>query len=433
MKKEIKWKYEIGQRIIDYNEDGNIKRDLTISDRKMTNKQIKDKRKKRGYTNQNIKLYKYKCNMCGFECNEHYSLKESAYMNEYWIGERNLFNNKSGCYCCGKGNQIVVKGINDIATTNPELIKYFVNVEDAYKYSYTSNKRVLTKCLNCGIEKKTPLSTLYIYGFSCPKCSDGISYPNKFMFNLLQQLNTSFETEKRFDWCKYKINNKESYGIYDFYIPSMKLIIEMDGGFHKRDNKMSGQTAEETQGIDSEKDRLAKENGLEVVRIDCNYGNGNRFDYIKNSILDNKLNEIFNLDTINWENVIKYSEKSLIKEVSEYWRTHNEINNENLITANLAEYFNLTSACIIKYLKCGSKLKWCSYDSKQERIKSIQKVGFKNGKKIKCIETGDVFNSSQDCENKSEELFGVKLTRSLINAVCNGTRNHHHNLHFKFI
>ena len=39
-----------------------------------------------------------------------------------FIDEFHLLNRKQGCSCCS--GKTVVKGINDIATTNPEIIKY---------------------------------------------------------------------------------------------------------------------------------------------------------------------------------------------------------------------------------------------------------------------------------------------------------------------
>ena len=34
---------------------------------------------------------------------------------------------------------------------------------------------------------------------TCRKCSDGISYPEKFLYSILEQLNIDFETQKIFD------------------------------------------------------------------------------------------------------------------------------------------------------------------------------------------------------------------------------------------
>ena len=128
-KKENNWKYKIGDRIVD------DKRDLTIIEQIYLNDN-------KGYK---VKYYKYKCNKCGFDCGEYYDSKDGEYKNEKWIIEYGLYSEKRGCSCCCGNSNIVVKGINDIATTNPELVKYFIDINDAYKYTYSSNKRVLLK------------------------------------------------------------------------------------------------------------------------------------------------------------------------------------------------------------------------------------------------------------------------------------------------
>ena len=48
----------------------------------------------------------------------------------------------------------VIQGENDIATTHPHLVKYFVNKEDVYNYTYGSGKYVKVCCPYCGTEKR---------------------------------------------------------------------------------------------------------------------------------------------------------------------------------------------------------------------------------------------------------------------------------------
>lgn len=107
------------------------------------------------------------------------------------------------CPLCS--NKIVVKGVNDIATTNPEMIEYLKSEEDAYKYTSQSNKEIDVKCPICGFEKRMPIYSLYNNGFSCDICSDGISYSNKFARELFRQLSNQYleyEYEYSPDWAK---------------------------------------------------------------------------------------------------------------------------------------------------------------------------------------------------------------------------------------
>ena len=99
-----------------------------------------------------------------------------------------------------------------------------------------SKKKVWIKCQECGNEKLIAFNNFINRGISCSKCGDGISFPNKICFNMLQQLNIDFISEYNPDWIKPKR--------YDFYfeLNNEKYILEMDGGFHTQDNTLSGQT-----------------------------------------------------------------------------------------------------------------------------------------------------------------------------------------------
>lgn len=244
-KRTKEFKIKIGQVFKDN------KRDITIIEREYR----KDKNR------WNIKWYKYKykCNKCG---------------NEDWMVESCYLNQNQGCNtCCSSPNKIVL-GINTIWDTDKWMIP-IVGEDNAKKYCSNSVKKVYIKCPVCGetSTKKYSFNNIYRNKCCCDKCRGGISFPNRFMFNLLKQLNINFETEKRFEWCTYfnKYKNKECIGVYDFYIPSKNLIIEMDGGFHYKDNEINGKSYGEIELIDLEKDRLAKLHGLKVIRIDCDY------------------------------------------------------------------------------------------------------------------------------------------------------------------
>ena len=91
---------------------------------------------------------------------------------------------------------------NCVASIRPDLIKYFKNKEDSFKYTLNSSKKVQLKCPNCGYEKATIVQNLTKRGFSCSMCGDGISYPNKFIRNMLDMLGIPFESEWSNEKCK---------------------------------------------------------------------------------------------------------------------------------------------------------------------------------------------------------------------------------------
>lgn len=297
-----------------------------------------------------------------------------------------------------------------------------IGEEFAKKYSIGSKFKLNPTCPNCGCIKNSKMSinTIYKNGVACPVCGDGISYPNKFMNNLLKQLNINFETEKRFNWCKYfnTYKNKEVVGIYDFYIPSMNLIIEMDGGFHTAYNNLCDKTKEESQYEDLNKDMLANENNLKVIRIDCDYKvTSKKFEYIKNCIINSELSTIFDFNNINWNTIEAISEKSLVKEICDYY-------NNNKVTINdVNKEFGINKTSIRQYLRKGTKLGWCNFIGEHLKIVEI----FKDGQSL------GVYNSLRELEKNSIKDFGINLRADDISETARGIKSSYKGFTFKYV
>lgn len=386
----LDFKIKIGQTFKD------DKRDITI-----TNREYRIRYKKNG-DKCNDKWYKYTCNVCGW--------------TEGWMDESHLLNenNKRGCSCCR--GLTVVKGINDIFTTHPYLVKYFVNIEDTYTHTYSSNDKVLMKCTDCGLEKEMKINTLYYRGFSCNRCSDGVSLPNKTMYNILKNLQIDFISEYSPSW----INRKR----YDFYIPSMNVIIEMDGGWHTNDNLMSGQTKEESQFIDNYKDEQALLHGVQVIRIDCDYDNDYaRFKYVKQNILSSKLNDLFDMSVINWNNIEKLVMTNIIKIACEYKR-----NNSNITTTEIGKIIGFSSNTVCRWLKQGNELGWCYYDANEESLKNGKKQ-IKIFKNEICL---GLFNSIKELSLKSKQKFNIELNKDCISRAVNKNKQYK-GFYFEFV
>ena len=396
------FKIEIGQIFKDE------KRYLTIIDREY-------RKNKNG---QNKKYYKYRCNKCGVEL---WSIESAL------LGKR-----KQGCSCCA--GKTIVKGINDIATTNPEMIKYFVDIEDIYTHSYCSGEKVLCKCPICGFKKEIIISSLYSQGFSCPQCSDGISYPEKVMNNLLNKLNINFiyqYTKTNTKWCgKYK---------YDFYfeLNNEKYIIETHGLQHYKNGSFNNYCSlERQQENDKNKKELALKNGIKeenYIVIDCRKS---ELEWIKNNIINSKLNEIFYLNNIDWIKIGQNSEKSLVKEVCNYWYLHNEINNEGLRTSDLSKIFKVNAGTVMNYLKKGTELGWCNYNAREELLKILKNKKYKHGVPIEIFKNNNsigVFENSSELERQSEKLFGTRLNHSNILKVAKGEKEQYKGYTFKHI
>lgn len=300
--------------------------------------------------------------------------------------------------------------LKPIAVTHPELIQYFVNKEDAYKYCAGSPAEVDMICPLCGTIKKKPIRELVKHGLACPACSDGISYPNKFMYNLLQQLNIIFihELTKKhpgFEWVK-----KYRYDFY-FNINGAQYIVEMDGGFHF--NNVFGACS------DDEKDKIAIQNGVEVIRINCDYQIRDRFDYVKSHIINSKLSELFDLSIIDWNACDKNAEGSLLISACEYYA--NGITDIGEISTKVG----VKNSTVIRYLKAGARLGLCDYDSKEARRKAHVKIQQVCSKPVRVFKNNvfiSEFPSRAEASRKSKEVLGIFFDTATISNMCLGKR-----------
>lgn len=333
--------------------------------------------------NHNIRGYKYVCNVCSY-CGE--------------ISENHLNSRNGSCPCCC--GQKVMEGFNDFKTNYPQLVKYFKNQQECNNLPCQTMRKVELKCPDCGTITLVSVANFVKVGkFNCSKCSDGLSYPNKFMFNFLEQLNIEFEPEKVFSWLKSRR--------YDFYISSINCIIEAHGKQHYVKGRSFPIQLEEQQKIDEEKHNLALKNGIDhYIEIDCSVSD---LDFIKNNILNSKINEFFDLSNIDWIKCNKYSVSSLLKSVCEYKR-----DNPNSRTGDISKFFKISKNTTTLYLKTGNKIwDWVKYNAEQERIDCIKRKEipvevYKDGKLL------GTFDSKVKLQDVAESIFGVKMNKSSV-------------------
>ena len=403
--KTDEFKIEIGDNLKDE------KRDLTIVDRKYI---MNEK------TGQNCKWYKYKCNICGF-CDD-----------RSWTIESHLLSRKDGCSCCA--GVIFIEGINDVPTTAPEIVKFFQGGYDEAKlYTKGSHEKIYPVCPDCGRIKDKAIMICGIYlnhSIGCI-CSDGKSYNEKLMFNILEQLKIDFEIEFTPDWCKYEYKNRTCQGRYDFLLgyKNEKYIVETDGGWHTNDNKRSGKTAKDSKIIDDEKDKLAKEHGIKVIRIDCKKSDS---EYIKDKIIYSELNDMVDLSVVNWLKCEEFALSNLTKKACEIKR-----DNPDMTAIDISKIMKLSHSTICNYLKRGSEIwDWINYNGKEEQSKNCTKVGKSLGIALEMFKDGislGIFESASELARQSESLFGIKLGQVGISAVCNNKRKKHNGYIFKYI
>lgn len=387
------YKYKVGDIISSTNSSFRVLKQIRIYREKMS------KGKKEII---NEKGYLVKCIRDGYE----FEVLESALSRNY------------GCVVCS--NRKIIKGINDVATTHPEIAELFENIEDAYTTSYSTAKKFRFKCPRCGHVKLDDTNHITFFGFSCPNCSDGISYPNKFMAKLLSDINVDFDREIKFDWCTYPCfidNEKMDYGTYDFVIENRKLIIEMDGGLGHGKRVMSTIShnrrkisLEETVYRDKMKDILAKENGYKLIRIDCEYPSDieKRFKVVKNNILDSELSEIFDFSNVDFDEIDKFClNDSYVTDVAKLW-------NKGFSPKQIETEMKLSSVTVGRYLKICKRLELCDYSPEKGKIRGNYVSSQRSPYSVLYNNKLEIFSSFSELKRYYSKNYNIKLNDETI-------------------
>lgn len=344
-------------------------------------------RAKKNNQNHRERYYVTKCLDCGW--------------SENIVNETQL-KTKAVCSCCT--GKVVVKGINDLATTHPHLVKYFVNKEESYTYGKGSHKRLEFKCPHCGfVKEKTIKQLIRDNNFACPKCSDGISFPEKFVFEMLHQLKIEVipqYSKKESKWCgEYR---------YDFYLPKFEMIIEVHGKQHYTMPTGSWFMSKN----DEEKKRLALMNGIEeYIVIDAKTS---KSEDIVHSIKESGiLDKIANNIEPNW---LLCEEQALHSRVVQVCLDKNK--NPFLPVKNIASKYGLHETTVLSYLKTGGKLGLCYNSTRFETQLSRGQIFFlykKNQPNSKFM-----FMSKRELEELSDEFFNKKVKRHTIKDIQEG-------------
>lgn len=267
--------------------------------------------------------------------------------------------------------------------------------EKAYKY----------QCMNCNyIGNKTETHILNLTG--CPECNDNVSYPEKYFTNFLKQINVEYIWQKSFDWSK-RIR-------YDFYIPSINCIIETHGFEHYNKNlNWCNNNYEDVHLNDVYKETLANTNKIKYyVIIDCQKSNP---EYIKESICNSNLISILktNINNMDWNKCHINSCFSYVRVIADLW-------NEGYTTHKLiTEKTGLSITSIKNYLKKATTLGLCCYDRNIMTRSTFKYNGriHSNDKRIRCINTGEEFNSIKEATIK------YSLYKSAINDYLSGKKH----------
>lgn len=259
-------------------------------------------------------------------------------------------NAKCSCDKCNSIGQFIV---DKYGIENLSKIWSTKNTKDSFSIGRGSGEKVWFVCTECGTEIRKEAVTFFNKGIDCKRCSDGISYPEKFMNELLIKTGIPYEREKTFSWSQKKR--------YDFYIPSLNCIIETHGLQHYVETtwgskiKRSPNTLSDTTKNDENKRKIAKDNGiLNYIVIDCRYSEA---DFIKQSIISSDLLYILGKleKDIDFEEIGRLALKSKIIDVCNMWNEGNRNKKE------MAKIKKLSVSTIERYLKIGSRIGICDF------------------------------------------------------------------------
>lgn len=282
------------------------------------------------------------------------------------------------CPICS-GRQCV-DGINDLWTTNPSLAQMLLRLEDGHKYTVCQGNQKLDWLCACGYIVNKSIYQVKKFGIRCPMCGDGWSFGSKFTFRLLTQLHVEFENEKTFLWSCNKI--------YDFYMPNLNCIIEVDGEQHYNHTfaSVGGDTYEEIHENDIFKEKLAKENGIEYyIHINATTPT---LKHMSKSILNSEFKNIVDLSNVDWNDCGVFAQKSMLYEICEMW-------NDGMKYRDIRNKLKISNPTIKKYLRYGDELGFCKYSHEISIIRNKSSA-------VQCITTGEIFEQMKQAEEKYE-------------------------------
>ena len=298
----------------------------------------------------------------------------------------------TGCPFCT--NQKILVGFNDMWTTNPDLASMLKDPEDGYKYSAGSNVKLDWICPDCKTEilQKSPRYIIDLCGgvLPCKNCGNGVSYPNRLMFNILTELGIDFLPEQSFTWSQRKV--------YDFVV-NADTIIEMHGLQHYEDG--FSRSAKEQQKIDKLKYDLAMKNGIKnYIIIDSRVSDVN---FIFNNILNSQLSRMFDLSILNIDEIDAKSRKKFLFALTDC------LNANGQDVQATAEELKIDISTVYKYIHIAEDLGLLEFDweesFKRRTVKIFNTFYHNHANPLLCIENGAAFGNTKYFRDNEYSVF----------------------------
>lgn len=266
---------------------------------------------------------------------------------------------------------------NTVAKKRPDLIPFIVDTKDL-QLQPASNKKVKVQCPICKKvnEKTMTVNDLSRKGFNCKDCTLHKSFPQQVLESYLILNSIDYITEYHF-----RCNNKNRY--IDIMVPSKNIAIEIHGFQHYNDVVYWRDTLGHHEISTEDKKQYCKDNNIKLIEVDARKSS---LTYIKKSIKNSELSYLLSVSDMEVMEHVQQNNYALKKMVDMY--------NKGCTLEEIGQEFNMSHSSVGKRIN-------------QLGLKSRYK------KKVRCINTGDVFESATD----ASKWAGLKSVGSLCNTL----------------
>ena len=296
------------------------------------------------------------------------------------------------------------KKYGSIEQEAPEFVNFLVNKEDR-KYSIGVATKVDWICPSCGhiVKGKSINKVISRHSIPCPICGDGVSKPEKIIASALIQSGIHFESQKMFQWSGLMR--------YDFYLPDFNAIIEVHGSQHYGFGfvNLSGISLSKQQETDKKKHDLAIQNGIDhyftIEAIDTS-----ALHIIPRLII--VLKSIGISAVVNIQQCENDAMKSNVAEAARMW-------NEGMWSGEISKVLRVSNGTVIDYLKDAANAGLCDYSTYEAHIRSQKVASELRRKRVKCITTGEIFDSL----TQAAEKYHISSKSNIIRACLNGEKH----------
>lgn len=276
---------------------------------------------------------------------------------EFYCSKKHHWSNRpdkvligQGCpYCCGNK---IIKGETDLWTLRPDVAEMLEDSLLGYKIGIGHRGKHNFICPDCGALQSKSVAAVCRYGFSCNVCSDGRSYPNRLMASLLEMLNVTYIPEFSFPEDTHR---------YDFYLPVYNIIIEMHGIQHYEEAWFSKRTLQEEQDNDKYKYEIAMLHNIALyIVVDCRESN---FRFIWSNICNSLLSKIFDLHTVDVNQLSIKAATSLFLNITNMWKL-------GCGTTEIVDKLHINRSTVLEYLHSANDAGVIEYSIQESRKRS---------------------------------------------------------------